>query len=55
MRRTTLFMVSWTLSIRSSDLANRCLLVCYPPHGLGPAGARAVISFFEDDEETNKV
>lgn len=25
--------------------------VCYPPHGLGPAGARAVISFFEDDDD----
>lgn len=30
--------------------------VCYPPHGLGPAGVRAILSFFEDDEDDkNKV
>ncbi|KAM3419308.1 hypothetical protein BST61_g5243 [Cercospora zeina] len=29
--------------------------VCYPPHGLGPAGVRAILSFFEDDEDTNKL
>jgi len=28
--------------------------VCYPPHGLGPAGARAIISFFEDDDDGGK-
>jgi len=26
----------------------------YPPHGLGPAGARAVITFFEDDDDAGK-
>ncbi|KAK3724880.1 aspartate--tRNA ligase dps1 [Vermiconidia calcicola] len=29
--------------------------VCYPPHGLGPAGVRAIISFFEDGDDNNKV
>jgi len=24
--------------------------VCYPPHGLGPSGVRAILSFFEDDD-----
>ena len=43
-----------SFSLYHDDVLMR-LLVCYPPHGLGPAGARAVISFFEDDEETNKV
>jgi len=23
--------------------------VCYPPHGLGPMGVKAILSFFEDD------
>jgi hypothetical protein len=23
--------------------------ICYPPHGLGPAGVKAILSFFEDD------
>lgn len=23
--------------------------ICYPPHGLGPMGVRAILSFFEDD------
>ena len=31
------------------------LPVWYPPRGVGLAGARALISFFEDDEETSKV
>jgi aspartyl-tRNA synthetase len=43
----------FTVSARLLAFPNK-LLVCYPPHGLGPAGARAVISFFEDDEETSK-
>ena len=29
--------------------------VCYPPHGLGPSGVRAIISFFEDDDDDGKV
>lgn len=29
--------------------------VCYPPHGLGPSGARAILSFFEDDDDGGKV
>ncbi|KAK6442282.1 aspartate--tRNA ligase dps1 [Oleoguttula sp. CCFEE 5521] len=29
--------------------------VCYPPHGLGPSGVRAILSFFEDDDEGGKV
>lgn len=24
--------------------------VCYPPHGLGPMGVKAIMNFFEDDE-----
>ncbi|EMC93523.1 hypothetical protein BAUCODRAFT_37211 [Baudoinia panamericana UAMH 10762] len=31
------------------------IYVCYPPHGLGPLGARAVLSFFEDEDEGGKV
>ncbi|KAK5174371.1 aspartate--tRNA ligase dps1 [Saxophila tyrrhenica] len=31
------------------------VFIAYPPHGLGPAGARAIISFFEDDDEGGKV
>ncbi|KAF2480613.1 hypothetical protein BDY17DRAFT_255615 [Neohortaea acidophila] len=27
----------------------------YPPHGLGASGARAVITFFEDDDDAGKV
>jgi len=27
------------------------IYICYPPHGLGPAGARAVLTFFEDDDD----
>ena len=23
--------------------------ICYPPHGLGPMGVKAILSFFEDD------
>ena len=22
--------------------------ICYPPHGLGPLGAKAILGFFED-------
>lgn len=29
--------------------------VCYPPHGLGPSGVRAILSFFEDDDDGGKV
>ena len=29
--------------------------VCYPPRGLGPSGVRAIISFFEDDDDDGKV
>jgi aspartyl-tRNA synthetase len=25
------------------------IYVCYPPHGLGPMGVKAILSFFEDD------
>jgi aspartyl-tRNA synthetase len=25
------------------------VFVCYPPHGLGPMGVKAILSFFEDD------
>jgi ergosteryl-3beta-O-L-aspartate synthase len=25
------------------------IYICYPPHGLGPSGVRAILSFFEDD------
>ena len=38
----------------SVRLTNK-LIVCYPPHGLGPAGARAVISFFEDEDDAGQV
>ncbi|KAK4560812.1 aspartate--tRNA ligase dps1 [Recurvomyces mirabilis] len=31
------------------------IYICYPPHGLGPSGARAILSFFEDDDEGGKV
>ncbi|KAF2768907.1 aspartyl-tRNA synthetase [Teratosphaeria nubilosa] len=31
------------------------IYVCYPPHGLGPSGARAILSFFEDDDDGGKV
>nr|OQO23386.1 hypothetical protein B0A51_12809 [Rachicladosporium sp. CCFEE 5018] len=31
------------------------IYVCYPPHGLGPSGVRAILSFFEDDDEGGKV
>ncbi|KAK1064574.1 aspartate--tRNA ligase dps1 [Friedmanniomyces endolithicus] len=32
------------------------IYICYPPHGLGPSGARAILSFFEDDDDaTGKV
>ena len=31
------------------------LTVCYPPHGLGPSGVRAILSFFEDDDDANKL
>jgi len=26
------------------------IYVCYPPHGLGPSGVKAILTFFEDDE-----
>ncbi|KAK8213330.1 aspartate--tRNA ligase dps1 [Zalaria obscura] len=26
------------------------IYICYPPHGLGPGGVRAILSFFEDDD-----
>ncbi|KAJ9631671.1 aspartate--tRNA ligase dps1 [Taxawa tesnikishii (nom. ined.)] len=26
------------------------IYVCYPPHGLGPGGIRAIMSFFEDED-----
>lgn len=29
--------------------------VCYPPHGLGPSGVRAILSFFEDDDDAGKL
>ncbi|KAM0714831.1 hypothetical protein Q7P37_009295 [Cladosporium fusiforme] len=31
------------------------IYVCYPPHGLGPSGVRAIISFFEDDDDDARV
>ncbi|QIW98196.1 hypothetical protein AMS68_003714 [Peltaster fructicola] len=31
------------------------ILVCYPPHGLGPGGVRAILSFFEDEDDGGKV
>lgn len=31
------------------------MLVCYPPHGLGPSGVRAILSFFEDEDDSGKV
>lgn len=32
------------------------IFVCYPPRGLGPSGVRAILSFFEDDDDDkNKV
>ncbi|KXT16314.1 hypothetical protein AC579_3767 [Pseudocercospora musae] len=31
------------------------IFVCYPPHGLGPAGVRAILSFFEDEDDTSKL
>ncbi|KAK4961374.1 aspartate--tRNA ligase dps1 [Elasticomyces elasticus] len=31
------------------------IYICYPPHGLGPSGARAVLSFFEDDDDPKGV
>jgi len=31
------------------------IYVCYPPHGLGPSGARAIITFFEDDDDSSKL
>ena len=37
-----------------NEIANT-LPVWYSSNGVGPAGARDVISFFEDDEETSKV
>lgn len=27
------------------------IFVCYPPHGLGPRGVHAILSFFEDENE----
>lgn len=30
-------------------------IVCYPPHGLGPSGVRAILSFFEDDDDSGKL
>lgn len=32
-----------------------CPSVCYPPHGLGPSGVRAILSFFEDEDDGGKV
>jgi len=32
------------------------IYVCYPPHGLGPSGVRAILSFFkEDDDDAGKL
>ncbi|CAK4032242.1 Aspartate--tRNA ligase, cytoplasmic [Lecanosticta acicola] len=31
------------------------IYVCYPPHGLGPAGVRAILSFFEDEDDSSKL
>ncbi|GAB7365910.1 hypothetical protein MBLNU230_g7238t1 [Neophaeotheca triangularis] len=31
------------------------IYVCYPPHGLGPGGVRAILSFFQDDDASGKV
>ncbi|RMY55752.1 hypothetical protein D0865_04003 [Hortaea werneckii] len=31
------------------------IYVCYPPHGLGPSGVRAILSFFEDEDDGGKV
>ncbi|KAF2716584.1 aspartyl-tRNA synthetase [Polychaeton citri CBS 116435] len=31
------------------------IFVCYPPHGLGPSGVRAILSFFEDEDDAGKV
>ncbi|WPG97982.1 Hypothetical protein R9X50_00076500 [Acrodontium crateriforme] len=31
------------------------IYVCYPPHGLGPGGVRAILSFFEDEDEGGNV
>lgn len=31
------------------------IYICYPPHGLGPSGARAILSFFEDDDDGGKL
>ncbi|KAI9663672.1 MAG: hypothetical protein M1821_007162 [Bathelium mastoideum] len=28
------------------------IYVCYPPHGLGPSGVKAIMNFFEDDPST---
>ncbi|KAF2172537.1 hypothetical protein M409DRAFT_63195 [Zasmidium cellare ATCC 36951] len=31
------------------------IYVCYPPHGLGPGGVRAILSFFEDEDDSSKL
>ncbi|KAK4545673.1 hypothetical protein LTR36_002626 [Oleoguttula mirabilis] len=31
------------------------IYICYPPHGLGPSGVRAILSFFEDDDDGGKL
>lgn len=31
------------------------IYVCYPPHGLGPSGVRAILSFFEDEDDSTKM
>ncbi|SMQ46332.1 unnamed protein product [Zymoseptoria tritici ST99CH_3D7] len=31
------------------------IFVCYPPHGLGPSGVRAILNFFEDDDDTSQL
>lgn len=29
------------------------IYVCYPPHGLGPGGVKAILTFFEDEEKVD--
>ncbi|THX10390.1 aspartyl-tRNA synthetase-like protein [Aureobasidium pullulans] len=29
------------------------IYVCYPPHGLGPGGVKAILTFFEDTDDAN--
>lgn len=45
---------SWLTKITNIP-ANTLVLVCYPPHGLGPSGVRAILSFFEDEDDGGKV